>query len=99
MDKHLESLLKKLYERFETKPSFSVCGPEYQREEIDALAAKGLIDKLYSGDLSDWAYEVSPTHAGKTYFQNKKAYKKQRRRHLAFEWIKFLIPVLITSVR
>lgn len=73
MDKHLESLLKKLYERFETEARFSVSAPEYQKEEIDALVEMGLISRINATAFAGWIYELSPTYEGRTYFQKTRA--------------------------
>ena len=96
MDKSLESLLRKLYVRFNAEPEYSISAPEYQKEQIDALANDNLIEIIDANSLTGWKYIIRPTYAGKTYFQNKKREIAKHRRHLAFEWCKFLIPVLIS---
>lgn len=96
MDKSSERLLKELYTRFETVSEYSISATEYQKTQIDALVNDRLIEKLDASTLTGWAYIIRPTYAGKTYFQNKKQARAKARRHLAFEWVKFLVPVLIS---
>lgn len=96
MDKSSESLLRELYTRFETESEYSVSEPEYQKVQIDALVNDRLIERLDASSLSGWEYIIRPTYAGKTYFQNKKQERAKSRRHLVFEWAKFLVPVLIS---
>ena len=96
MDKSSESLLRELYARFNTEPEYSISAPEYQKEQIDALVNDKLIERIDASSLTGWEYIIRPTYAGKVYFQNKKQEIAKYRRHLTFEWGKFLVPVLIS---
>lgn len=63
---------------------------------IDGCKTREKIPLKVVSSLTGWEYIIRPTYAGKVYFQNKKQEIAKYRRHLAFEWGKFLVSVLIS---
>lgn len=98
MDKASEATLKKLYERFATENEFSICSPEYSKEQIDMLINGGFMTFIDASSLSGWDYVVRPTYAGQIYFSQKKEVAKAKLRHNILEIVKFMIPTVISII-
>lgn len=92
LDKNLELLMQKLLE----KDIHYVSENECQKSEIDYLIENGYFTKNDYSTFDGWKYEITPTQKGKYYFENKRKYIKAQQRKIAIQWIRFVIPVIIS---
>ncbi len=92
LDKNLELLLRHLLEEDIQSVTKNECG----KSEIDYLIEYGYFTYLDSSAFDGWEYKIAPTQKGLYYFENKRKYEKAQRREKAIQWIRFLIPVIIS---
>lgn len=92
LDKNLELLMQNLLE----KEIHSVSENECQKSEIDYLIENGYFTMIDQSTFDGWKYEITPTQRGKYYFENKRKYIKAQQREKAIQWIRFVVPVIIS---
>lgn len=98
-DKHIQVLLKGLYEEFsQGKSEISVSDPSYKQGQVDVLVSHGLIKKLDASTLSGWGYILGPTYKGETFFKRLDEQKKENHKHSITETVKWLIPTIISII-
>ena len=95
LNNNLESLLKNLLEKYQNEPmniNSSIC----ERNEIEHLIEENYFKIHCSNDsLSGWMYFVYPTQKALTYFEDKKQYRKQKRKSQVIEWARYGITTII----
>ncbi len=98
LDKGLEDVRSQIYSELGNQLEINVSAPTYNQAQVDELVSKGLITKIDASTMSGWEYIIRPTHYGKTYPTQLKEYKKAKRNHAIIEWVKFLIPTIISII-
>lgn len=98
LDDQLEELLRAIYVKFGDTSQLCISEPEYVKIEIDQLICYGLLKFHDATTLSGWKYIICPSYKGREYFKNLRKIRKNERKRLIFEVLKFLIPVLISIV-
>ena len=100
LDSHQEKVLQKINNDLCKNEDISVSSSEgYLKEEIDSLIILGYIKKKIDTSSKDgWSYIIVSTHKGLTYLNTKKKREKIKQRKQIEEWVKFIIPVIISII-
>lgn len=98
LNKELQETLTRLYTELEGKHELSVSSPEYSQTQIELLYSYGLIKTINAGFLSGWTYIVQPTYEGQNYLNSLKAHKREKRKTVIWDVVKFLIPTIISVI-
>ncbi len=98
LNKELQETLTRLYTELEGKQELSVSSPEYSQTQIESLRAYGLIKIIDASTLSGWEYIVQPTYEGQNYLNAVEAHKRERRKAVMWDVVKFLIPTIISII-
>lgn len=98
MDKQHEDILNKLLNEFnkQEKEFFQVNGQEYDPEIIKDLKIFGLIEAIECQTFENYIAEIKITIKGQQYFNQKKHEYKIKLKRNIIEFVKFLIPVIIS---
>ena len=101
LDKESENSLKIIIEKSkkENEKPFIINGTEFSPAIIKQLHNLGYIKILQDTSETDmFIVLIELTRIGKTYFIDKKKFNKSKVKHNVIEWIKFLIPVIISII-
>ena len=100
MDNELEETLKEIYNLLEesTKNEVSIDSSKFEKETVDYLKKKHLIEVLDASTFDGWEYIVRPTFEGKKYFEEKEIIEKEERKQQTKESVRFWLPIVISLI-
>lgn len=100
MDNELEETLKKIYNLLDesTKNEVSIDSSKFEKETVDYLKKKHLIEVLDASTFDGWEYMIRPTFEGKKYFEEKEITEREKRKQQTKESVRFWLPIVISII-